>query len=369
MTAVLAPIERVDVAAYRIPTETPEADGTLEWDSTTIVVVRLQAGGLTGLGYTYNTAATAALIGTTLASVLKNADAFDIPALHQALLRSVRNIGRSGVAATAISAVDVALWDLKAKLLQQPLARLLGCVRSSVPVYGSGGFTNYEDARLAAQLAGWVECEGCRWVKMKIGRDIVRDAVRIRAARAAIGAVPLFIDANGALTAQQAIELAAFCRGEGVAWFEEPVSSDDLAGLRRVRDRIAGGLEVAAGEYSYNLDDVRRMLEAGAVDVQQADATRCLGITGFLAAGKLCEAQHIDLSAHCAPAVHLHAACALPRLRHLEYFFDHVRIEQMLFDGAPRAREGLVEPDLSRPGIGLEFKEPDAQRYRVEVRL
>jgi L-alanine-DL-glutamate epimerase-like enolase superfamily enzyme len=97
----------------------------------------------------------------------------------------------------------------------------------------------------------------------------------------------------------------------------------------------------------------------------QADATRCGGTTGFLQIGALCEAHHIDLSAHCAPAMHRHVACAVPRLRHIEWFHDHVRIEQMLFDGAPVARDGAIEPDLGRPGNGLALKRKDAERFRV----
>jgi L-alanine-DL-glutamate epimerase-like enolase superfamily enzyme len=145
--------------------------------------------------------------------------------------------------------------------------------------------------------------------------------------------------------------------------FEEPVSSDDLAGLRLLRDRAPAPLEIAAGEYVYELDGVRRMLQAQAVDVQQADATRCCGISGFLAAGTLCEAHHVDLSGHCAPSLHVHVACAVPRLRHLEYFHDHVMIESILFVGAARARGGVVAPDLGRPGLGLEFKQADAARF------
>ena len=124
-------------------------------------------------------------------------------------------------------------------------------------------------------------------------------------------------------------------------------------------------MEVAAGEYAYDIDYVRRMLGAEAVDVQQADATRCGGYTGFLQAAALCEAHHIDLSAHCAPALHLPVACAAPRLRHLEWFHDHVRIEQMLFDGAPVVNDGAIRPDLSRPGIGIAFKRQDAARFAV----
>ncbi len=362
-----AAITDLRARAFVIPTDGAEADGTLEWDSTTLVLVHTRAAGKAGLGYTYSDRNVARFINEQLAPLLSGQDAFDIPRAHGLLQRQVRNLGRSGLAATAISAVDASLWDLKAKLLDVSLSRLLGAVRTRVPVYGSGGFTNYEDSRLAAQLSGWVEREGCRWVKMKVGRDTARERMRIRVAREAIGDAQLFVDANGALSRKAALQFAELCAEQNVRWFEEPVSSDDLEGLRLLRDRSPAILEIAAGEYSYNSDDIRRTLQSQAVDVQQADATRCLGISGFLAAGVLCEAHHTDLSAHCAPSLHRHVACALARLRHVEYFHDHVRIEQMLFDGAAQARDGVICPDPARLGLGLELKQADARRYEVSL--
>jgi L-alanine-DL-glutamate epimerase-like enolase superfamily enzyme len=349
--------------AYTIPTDRPEADGTFAWTHTTLVVAEVSAGGETGLGYTYADKSNVTLIDGMLAGAISGKDAFDVPTCHAAMRAQVRNVGRSGLAATAISAVDVALWDLKARLLGVPLATLLGLARPAVRIYGSGGFTCYDDATLQEQFGGWVHRDGCRWVKMKVGTDSARDPHRVAAARAAIGDAGLFVDANGAWPVKQALLMAQRFADQGVRWFEEPVSSDDLPGLRLLRQRAPALMEVAAGEYSYTLDDVRRMLAAEAVDVQQADASRCGGVSGFLAAGALCDAYHVDLSGHCAPALHLHVACAVPRLRHLEWFHDHVRIEQMLFDGAPRAREGNIRPDLSRPGLGLELKRQDAERY------
>jgi L-alanine-DL-glutamate epimerase-like enolase superfamily enzyme len=362
---VATPIGDLSARAYQVPTDAPEADGTHAWNQTTLVVVTLEAGGRSGLGYTYSSAADTTLVTGLLASSIRGEDAFDIPRCHRLMVAAVRNLGRSGLCATAISAIDTALWDLKAKLLQLPLAALLGMARRSVPIYGSGGFTTYDDQRLAQQLAGWVERDGCRAVKMKIsGRP--EDLRRVRAAKVAIGDASLFVDANGACSVKQALRLAErFTADASVTWFEEPVSSDDLDGLAQVRAAAPAGMEIAAGEYCYNTDDVRNMLARRAVDVQQADASRCLGISGFLQAGVLCDAHHVDLSGHCAPALHLHAACAVPRLRHLEWFHDHVRIEEMLFDGTPVAKDGVIAPDLSRPGLGLIFKHQDAERYAV----
>ena len=360
-----APIRVVRASAFTIQTDRPEADGTFAWDETTLVLCEVEAGGETGLGFSYTGEAAAGLIAGPLKKAVEGLSAFDPPRAWTTMSRAVRNLGRPGFCMTAISAVDLALWDLKAKLHGLPLCRLLGQARDAVPVYGSGGFTTYTDAELEAQLGGWVERDGCSFVKMKVGTDPGRDPHRIALAKRAIGGATLFVDANGALSIKEALRFAGIFADHGVAWFEEPVTSDDLDGLRLVRERAPAGMDIAAGEYIYTLDDARRMLAAGAVDCLQADATRAGGLAGFLRVAALCDAHHIDLSGHCAPAMHCHAALAAPNLRHLEWFHDHVRIERMLFDGAPVPVGGVIRPDLSRPGHGLVLRAAAAEPHRV----
>jgi L-alanine-DL-glutamate epimerase-like enolase superfamily enzyme len=362
---VQAQIERVYARAFKIPTDKPEADGTISWDATTLVLVEVSGGGMSGIGYTYSGASIVALIEGELAKVVEGHDALDPQGAWLSMQQHVRNLGREGLAATAISAIDAALYDLKARLLDLPLTKLLGAYRASVPIYGSGGFTTYSDNELERQLGGWVCEDGCAFVKMKIGSHPEDDPRRVEVAKRAIGDAQLFVDANGAYAVQQALSLANAFAEQDVGWFEEPVSSDDLVGLAAIRNRIPAGIEIAAGEYAYTVGYVRKMQEAHAVDVQQADMTRCGGVTAFLQIAALCEAFHVDLSGHCAPALHLHVACSAPRLRHLEWFHDHVRIERMLFDGSPVPKNGMIEPDLSHPGNGLTFKEQDAARYAV----
>jgi L-alanine-DL-glutamate epimerase-like enolase superfamily enzyme len=354
----------ITARAYKIPTDKAEADGTFAWDSTTLVVVHASGGGKSGLGYTYTSDCIVPLIGGKLKDALGDIDAMDPQAAWLSMQKAVRNMGHSGLAATAISAVDGALWDLKAKLLGVPLCLLLGRYRDSCLVYGSGGFTTYTDEELGEQLSKWARRDGCRWVKMKIGTEPERDPHRVRVAKEAIGDRTLFVDANGAYTRKQALAFAdLFAREAQIGWFEEPVSSDDLEGLQFIRGRAPAIVEIAAGEYGYRVGYFRRMLNAGAVDVIQADITRCGGVTGWLQVAALAHAHHIDLSGHCAPSYHLHAACAAPHFRHLEWFHDHVRIEHMLFDGAPRVKDGAIAPDLTRPGMGLDLKDKDAERF------
>lgn len=360
---VRAKCQRPAVEVYKIPTATPESDGTLAWDSTRMVLVQVKGGGETGLGYTYADEACARLIAGKLAGEIEGREAMDIAGAWAAMRRAIRNLGRPGICSMAVAAVDLALWDLKARLLGLPLVRLLGGCRPSIPIYGSGGFTSYSLAELERQLGEWAAA-GMGAVKMKVGREPAQDVERVRAARAAIGPeCALYVDANGAYSRQQALRLAYQFANYGVSWCEEPVSSDDLEGLRWLRERLPPGMEVAAGEYGYDLPYFRRMLAAGAVDVQQADITRCAGLSEFVRVEGLCAAFQTQLSAHAGPSLHCHPCCALERCRNIEYFFDHARIEQMLFDGAPEPRQGALWPDLSRPGLGLDLKTRMARKW------
>ncbi len=360
---VAVPIQALDVRAYTVPTESPESDGTLVWDATTIVVVEAHAGGETGLGYTYADVAAADVVSGRLAAVVKGRDALKVGRAWSAMVDEIRNLGRPGIVGAAISAVDIALWDLKARLIGIPLVVALDACHEATPVYGSGGFTSYSLGELADQLRCWVD-RGIRQVKIKVGREPDRDPERLRVARRAIEDAELFVDANGAYSRKRALEWAQRYSDAGVTWFEEPVTSDDLEGLRLLRDRGPAGLDIAAGEYGYDLPYFHRMLGAGCVDCLQADVTRCGGITGFLRVGALCDAHTIDLSAHCAPQVSAHACTAVWHLRHLEYFHDHVRIERLLFDGVLEPEPGgLLRPDRSRPGLGMELKRADAQQF------
>lgn len=363
-------VERLDVSVHTVPTDLPGGDGTLTWNSTTLVLVEAVAGGHTGLGWTYGSAAAARVVSGELAGTVTGRDALDVPGTNEAMARAVRNTGRPGIAAGAISAVDTALWDLKARLLGLPLVRLLGTVRTEVPVYGSGGFTTYDDTWLRRQLRGWTEEQGIPRVKIKIGESWGsrehRDLERISLAREAVGdGTDLYVDANGGYGRKQAVRVAAAFADAGVTWFEEPVSSDDLDGLREVRDAVAA--DVAAGEYGYDLPYFARMTSWGAVDCLQADVTRCGGITGWLRAAAVAESLGLEVSGHCAPHLHAAVAAAVPNLRHLEWFHDHVRIERMFFHGVLDPRGGTIRPGASGdPGHGLELDRETAAAYRTE---
>jgi L-alanine-DL-glutamate epimerase-like enolase superfamily enzyme len=361
-------VDGVTAAVYEVPTDQPEADGTLAWAKTTLVVANVTAGGAKGLGYTYAASACKPLIEGELAAAITGRCVLDTGAAWESMVRAVRNLSRPGLVSYAISAVDTALWDLKATLLDLPLSGLLGRVRDTVPVYGSGGFTTYDEPAARTQLERWVNGLDIPRVKIKIGEswgtEEARDLARIAFARRVIGpGAELYVDANGGYTRKQAVRMGRAMASHGVTWFEEPVSSDDLDGLREVRDRVDS--DVTAGEYGTDLPYFARMVDARAVDCLQADVTRCGGITEWLRAAAVAAARGLQVSGHCAPNLHAHVAAAVPNLRHLEYFHDHARIENMFFDGALSPEGGALRPDPSRPGHGLALKEPNAAPYRV----
>ena len=357
------PLDRLTVSAYRVPTDRPESDGTARWESTTVVLVQLEAGGVQGTGWSYASVAAADLINETLAPILRGANALDTRALWRRMNGAVRNAGRSGIASYAIAAVDVALWDLRARLHDVALCDLMGLVRETVPAYGSGGFTSYDERTLQDQLGGWAR-DGFSAVKMKVGRDHAHDLARVESARDAIGpSCALFVDGNGGYDVEEAIAIARRFAEVGVTWFEQPVDHRDLDGTRRVREHAPPGMAIASGEYI--TDTAEAALVSRVVDVLQADATRCGGYTGLLAIDGFCEVQRIPLSTHCGPALHLHVAAASLRLRHMEYFHDHVRLERLLFDGVVEPVQGTLRPDRSRPGHGLTFKLADAARFAI----
>jgi L-alanine-DL-glutamate epimerase-like enolase superfamily enzyme len=363
------PVEGVTVHAFGIPTDGPdgqEQDGTLAWSSTTIILVEAQAGGQTGVGYTYGDVSAAVLVESKLADVVTGMDALAPAAAWRQMSVQLRNAGQPGPGAMAMSAVDIALWDLKARLLGQPLFRMLPVFRDRVRIYGSGGFTNYPLPRLREQVAWWAEL-GLPRMKIKTSRDPAADPVRLAAVRKEAGdAVELFTDANGALTRKAALYWAdRFAAEWDVCWLEEPVSSQDTEGLHLLRDCGPAGLDIAAGEYGFVLPDFAALLDAGAVDCLQADVTRCGGITGLLQVGGLAEAHQVGLSGHCAPTASTHAFCGVPSVRHLEYFHDHVRIEHLAFDGLPDPEGGALRPDAARPGLGVDVRWADLEPYRV----
>jgi L-alanine-DL-glutamate epimerase-like enolase superfamily enzyme len=363
-TATDVRVERLEVRAFTVPLEDHESDGTFEWDSVTMIYVEAEADGRTGMGYTYGAEPVAQLIRSKLADAVRGCDALAPQAAWAAMQRAIRNAGRPGIGAMAISAVDVALWDLKARILGVALADLLGRFHEEVPVYGSGGFTSLSDERLAEQLSTWARKMDIPRVKMKVAREPDRDPHRLEVARSAIGDdVELLTDANGAFTRKEALYWANRYAEFGVTYLEEPVTSEDHEGLRWLRDRGPAGMAIAAGEYEWDLPQLAEL--ANCVDILQADVTRCGGVTNMLRADGICKARSLPFSAHCAPAISAHVCAAMESVEHIEYFHDHVRAEKLLFEGTLDPSGGALRPDSDRPGLGLSLNEDTAARFEA----
>ena len=360
MTDVVTGLE---TSVFTVPTPVGEADGTLSWNATTAVIAEIRAGDTVGLGWSYTTAATAQVIRDHLLPAVVGAPVDAIAVLHERMRRTCRNLGTRGIVGHAISAVDIALWDLKAKVAGLPLAQLLGAGDdASTEVYGSGGFTTLDDEQLARQVDQWTEA-GCRAMKIKVaeswGSNEARDLQRTRRLRELAGdSVDLMVDANGGYTVGQARRLGAAFDELGVSWFEEPVSSDDLAGLTHVRAAVR--CDIAAGEYAYDSYDAAGLCTV--VDCLQLDATRCGGYTGWQRGAAIAAAHNLQVSAHCAPALHAFIAPAIANTRHIELFIDHVRVEAELFHGVPSVTNGVTHAGTS-PGHGMSLN-PEAARYQ-----
>jgi L-alanine-DL-glutamate epimerase-like enolase superfamily enzyme len=340
-------LDRLDADLYRFPTPTPQTDATLGWDASTVVAVTAHAGDLTGLRWTYSTAAAATLVRDVLCSALSGRPVDNVAGAFEQMRRVCRNFGIRGVVMQAVSAVDIAVWNLKARVHGLVLPDVFGKVHEDVMVYGSGGSLRMTDAEMSAQLRHWLDLS-CRAAKIKIGldrgEDPARDLERIRLSRDTLPSdVDLMVDANGAYDRGRARRVGAALDEVGVTWFEEPVTSDDVAGLGELRNMLR--CDVAAGEYSAEPADSAALV--GAVYCLQLDATRCGGYTGFVRAAALADAFQLPLSAHCAPAVHAPVAVATPRLRHKEYFADHERLEPMLLHGVPAIHDGRLRPNAT----------------------
>jgi L-alanine-DL-glutamate epimerase-like enolase superfamily enzyme len=360
----IAEITDFRATVFKIPTETFEADGTFEWDSTTLLLVELCANGKWGLGYTYGHRCLAMLVEDLMKKCVAGQNAFDIPLIWENLLHQIRNNGEVGLTAMGISAIDHALWDLKAKCLDVSLCELLGRVRDHVPVYGSGGFTNYSDDQLRVQLSNWLEL-GISRFKIKVGRDIERDLDRVRKARQIIGDhAELFVDANGAYDFQTALKISHEFARSGVSWYEQPILPSDLEALEELKRRLPPGMNLASGEYIYDLSELSYRLKFRAQHFIQLDSTRCKGITGFVKAVNSCELSDVPVSSHCAPSLHVALGCAFKNFKHIEYFFDHSRIENLIFTGVPQVQNGCLSPQTSKPGNGLELNRSVAEKYR-----
>lgn len=307
------------------------------------------------------------IIERALKPILLNQDPLCIEKLWDDMFWRVRGYGRKGVAFCAISAVDIALWDLKAKLFGVPLYRLLGPYTDRVPIYGSGGWTSFSEEELVREQTGYVE-RGIPRVKMKVAKDFgkseAEDIRRLKAVRKAVGdEVEIYVDANNGYYAKQAIGMAKHLADYDVKWFEEPVLADDIAGLAAIARAIS--IPVATGEHEYTRYGFKELIAQGGADIVQPDVGRVGGISEWMKVAHLAQAFNLPIAPHAVQLVHLHVACCIPNLKVVEYLGTVEEGDKLWYTEFPEPRDGYWSPYPDRPGLGLELSPEAIRKYAV----
>jgi D-arabinonate dehydratase len=323
--------------------------------------------GFEGLGVGYYIPGVRQVIEDGLKTVLVGQDPFNTEKLWNDMFWRVRGYGRKGIAFGGISTVDVGLWDLKAKALGVPLYRLLGPYQESVPIYGSGGWTNFSEAELVAEMVGYVE-QGIKQVKMKVGKDFGRsereDILRLAAVRKAVGDdVAVYIDANNGYYAKQAIYMAREFEQHQVGWFEEPVLADDISGLAEVRTAI--DIPVATGEHEYTKYGFKELIASGGADIVQPDVGRVGGVTEWMKVAHMAHGFNLPVAPHALQLVHLHLCCATPNLKVVEYMNMALETDEIFYTEFPRQRDGMWSPFPDKPGLGLELDPYAVEKWAI----
>ena len=323
--------------------------------------------GVEGLGVGQAAPGARQVVEATLRRILIGQDPFNIEKLWNDMFWHIRGFGRKGVAFCALSAVDTGLWDLKAKALGLPLYRLLGPYTDTVPVYGSGGWTNMSEDELVAEMVGYVE-QGIARVKMKVGKDFGRsereDLQRLAAVRKAVGDdVAIYVDANNGYYAKQAIYMAKEFEQFQVGWFEEPVLADDIQGLAEIRQAI--NIPVATGEHEYTKYGFKDLIARGGADIVQPDVGRVGGVTEWMKVAHVAHAFNLPVAPHAVQLVHLHLGCATPNLKVVEHLGTALEGDAIWYTEIPEPKDGMWAPFPDRPGLGLELDPHAVEKWSV----
>lgn len=360
-------IDRINVAHYKIPLPKVLSDSTHgEIRHFAVVVVRVATDdGVEGVGYTYtvgNTGGSAIrhLVEDDLAPLLMGKDPRETERLWKMMWWATHYVGRGGPASFAISAIDVALWDVKATAAGEPLWRFLGGHSPKVKVYAGGIDLDMPLEELREQTAENLEA-GFRAIKMKVGRErLGEDIERVAAIREQLGPdIPLMVDANMKWRVDESICASHALADYGVYWLEEPTIPDDVAG--HVRIEKEGSLPVAAGENLHTIYEFQKMIAAGAVSFPEPDLSNCGGITAWMKIAHLAEAHNLPVTTHGIHDLHVSLLAAVPNASYLEaHGFGLERfIEQPL-----QINDGFTSPS-ERPGHGVKFLWDELEPHRI----
>lgn len=342
---------------YRIPLPETLTDSTHgEMTAFDLIAVRIADGeGREGVGYTYTAGGAGAgairsLIADDFLPLLDGADETRIEALWRRMWRTVHFAGRGGPAAFAMAAVDIALWDLKARQANMPLWRLLGGCDPRVRAYAGGIDLQFPLELLLERTRENLE-KGFRAIKMKVGRDrLAEDVERVGAMRDLLGeGFPLMADANMRWTADEALQAALALADARLVWLEEPMAPEDIAGHARLR-RMAP-VPLAAGENLHTLAEFRAYMEAQAVSFPEPDVATCGGITPWMKIAKLAEAFDLPVTSHGVHDLHVHLLAAVPNASYLEV--HGFGLEAFMAEPLTVSAGCAAAPD--RPGHGVSF--------------
>ncbi len=359
-------IKDIQCDLYRIPLPVVLSDATHgEMAYFELVTVRIGThSGLAGVGYTYTVGsggpAVQALIRHDVQPLLLGADARCIERLWENMWWKLHWVGRGGVAAFAISAVDVALWDLNAKLCQEPLWRLLGGYTDRVRAYAGGVDLNHPLDQLLEQTRQHL-ANGFRAVKMKVGRArLAEDVERVSAVRQLIGPeVDLMVDANMQWRVDQAIRAGRALREFDVLWLEEPTIPDDVAG--HVRIARLGGLPIAAGENLHTIYEFQTMMTSGCLAFPEPDLSNMGGITAWLKVAQMAQAHNLPVTSHGVHDLHVHLLAAVPNGSYLEV--HGFGLERFILHPLEIQNGEAIAPE--RAGHGVVFNWQDLAEHRI----
>tara|TARA_B100000949_G_scaffold15701_1_gene12208 strand:- start:643 stop:1749 length:1107 start_codon:yes stop_codon:yes gene_type:complete len=320
-----------------------------------------------GLGMTYASPGVIDVIENSLKSELVGKDPLDIEQLWNDMYWKVRGYGRKGIAFCAISAIDIGLWDLKGKYVNLPLYKLLGAYTDSVPVYGSGGWTNFSEKELLEEMTRYVS-DGIPRVKMKVGKDFGsserEDIERVAAVRKIVGDdVSIYIDANNGYYRKQAIYMAKEFEQFQVGWFEEPLIPDDIDGMAEISK--ATSIPIATGEHEYTKYGFRDLISRGGADIVQPDIGRVGGVTEWMKVAHLAHSFNLPVAPHALQLAHLHVACATPNLKVVEYMNVSLEGDKLWYVDFPKQKNGYWSPFHDKPGLGLELDHYSVVKYQI----
>lgn len=353
-------IKKVDVHLVSTQVKGGFQDATRNVEMIGYTIVRITTDqGLEGFGVTYHEVggeATKSLIINNIAPKLIGRDPLETEVIWQEMFHYLRGIGRKGLMFCALSAVDIALWDLKGKIFEIPLYRLLGGNKTKIPVYGSGGWTSYSDEHLVEEMKGIV-AQGYQIIKFKVGVNggdtPLKDVERVRKVREAVGPdIKILLDANNCWDAATAVQFANRVREYNISLLEEPVFADDIRGLAKFKRGT--DIPLATGEHEYTKFGARDLVLNEAADIIQCDGTRAGGYTEMLKIAAITQAWNLKFAPHAMENIHIHLISAVPNALYLERLLLFEELTSSVYINPPMPENGFMEiPDL--PGLGLEL--------------